>query len=143
MIVLFWGKQVRVKNVGFHGDKKKCENCHREYVPGFYRISTYDHFCGIPVSQATDTYKAVCPICGNMEFVQTFRYHEMANTIVSKDTQDLLFIAAKKDKRKYDFVVLDNITKEYILIKRDASLSYIKDGMKQRGFKPKDLIVLL
>ena len=142
MIILFWGTQNRVKNVGFHGDKKKCKNCNKEYIPYYLNVSTYDHFCGIPVSQITDTYKSVCPVCGNWEIAQTFRFHEIENTVVTENMQDILFIAAKKDKRKYDFVFMDNLTKEQLLIKKDTSLSYIKEGMKRRGFNPKDLIIL-
>lgn len=143
MIVLFWGTQSNVKKLGFHGDKVKCVHCYREYIPCYYRTTTYDHFCAIPVSDITKRYTSICPICGHEEFVQTFRFTEIADTVVTKEMQDISYLAVQKDKHKYDFVAMDNHTQEQILIAQNIRMTDIKEGIRRRGFRTKDLITVV
>ena len=142
-MVIFWGTEDRIKKIGFRGDKIKCENCYKSYIPCYYRRTVYDHFCAIPVSEITHTYKSVCPICGYDQFVQTFRFTEIANTTVTKEMQDISYIAVQKDKHKYDFVAMDNLTQEQILIAQNVSMFDIKEGIRRRGGKTKDLIIVV
>lgn len=142
-MVIFWGTESRVKNVGFHGDKIKCGHCFKSYIPCYYKRTTYDHFCAIPVSEITRTYTSVCPICGNEQFVQTFRFTEIAKTTVTKEMQDISYIAVTKSKNRYDFVAMDNHTKEQFLIASNVPMIDIKEGIKSRGGQTKDLITLV
>lgn len=142
-MVIFWGTQTNIKRMGFHGDKKICGHCNHEYIPYYYRITTFDHFCAIPVTEKVQTYRSVCPICGNTDFVQNFRFTEIADTVVTAEMQNLSYIAVQKEKRKYDFVVKDNLTQEQMLIARNIPMRDIKDGILKRGGRTKDLIIVV
>ena len=142
MATIIWGTMTRTKSFGIKGDKMKCWQCHREYSPNLLREAEYFHINYIPIShhKDQDVYNTICPICGFRDHIQQYRATEMIGQPVSKEVQDISYLAVQKAKNLYDFVALDNLTKEQILIAENVKYGKIKGAVRYRGGKPKDII---
>ena len=142
MATIIWGTMTRTKIYGIRGDKIKCYQCHREYSPNLIREAEYFHINYIPLHHNLDqdVYNTVCPVCGFRDFIQTFKATGIINQTVSKEVQDISYLAVQKAKNLYDFVALDNLTKEQILIAENVKYGKIKGAVKYRGGKPKEII---
>ena len=145
MAVIIFGNMEKTKIIGVRGDKMACYNCHREYSQNLILQAEYFHIDYIPIAhhRDRDVYNTVCPICGFRDFIQTFKATAMLDQTVSKEVQDISYLAVKKDKKLYDFVAMDNLTKEQIFIASNVKKGTIKSGVRLRGAKKKDIIYIV
>lgn len=142
MAVIFFGTMTRHKIIGVRGDQTECYQCHRKYAKNLILEAEYFHIDYIPLHHHLDrdVYNTVCPICGFKDFIATYKAREISNLKVSKEIQDLSYLAVQKGKNKYDFVVMDNLTKEQILISPNVKMGDIKSSVRFRGGKAKEII---
>jgi len=142
MAVILFGTTTKHKIIGVRGDKVECFHCHRKYAPSLILEAEYFHIDYIPLHHYLDrdVYNTVCPVCGFKDFIATYKAREISSLTVSKEIQDLSYLAVQKDKNKYDFVVMDNLTKEQTLIAPNVKMSEIKSSVRIRGGKPKEII---
>ena len=144
MAVFVFGESEFIKNIGLRGDKVKCKKCSEERYPFIYRTSICTHINYVPIKRdkGLDKYYTVCPICGFKDFMPTYKFTEIKDMYVPKGEQSLTYIANTVGPKRYDFVVMDNDTKEQKLIAAHVTLKYIKDGVKMRGYRTKDIILV-
>lgn len=142
MAVIFFGTMTKHKIIGVRGDQIECYRCHRKYAPSLILEAEYFHIDYIPLHHHLDrdVYNTVCPICGFKDFIATYKAREISNLKVSKEVQDISYLAVQKSKGLYDFVAMDNLTKEQILISPNVKMGDIKSSVKIRGGKPKEII---
>ena len=105
----------------------EAEYFHIDYIP------LYHH-------QDRDVYNTVCPICGFKDFIATYQARSISDAKVPKEVQDISYLAVQKSKNKYDFVAMDNLTKEQILISPNVKMGDIKSSVRFRGGKAKEII---